>query len=278
MKKSASKIAKHHRTRYFGVSRLCIVSIDRVMNRNFMNRHVVSSRSNCAGWGALAPITPGFFVRFALSLAINLSPAISAVPALAQIRLPAPDLGTNRPQTSGLDTFEFADRNADRAIRYLVYTTPATDRRLAQVRRFVPTASFGDLSGDLVIQAGLFESEEDASDRLIALASQGIAAEILQVQVNPPRRATLPEADANDTDRAYYVVIPGDMAELSGLASSLRSLLGETNVAILEEPYGTHISIGPFEVRDDAQLVEGLLRDRDVSNARVYYDRGGSLF
>jgi hypothetical protein len=218
------------------------------------------------------------FVRFALNFAIHLGLTISAVPVLAQMSLPAPTIGTNRAQTPTLDTFEFADRNTDRAIRYLVYTTPATDRRLAQVRRFIPDASFGDLSGDLVIQAGLFESEEDASDRLITLASQGISTEILQVQVNPPRPATLPETDEIDTDRAYYVVIPGTVAELSELASSLQSLLGETNVAILDQPYGTHISIGPFEVRDDAQLVEGLLRDRDVPNARVYYDRGGSLF
>ncbi|NJN62780.1 MAG: hypothetical protein HC795_15790 [Coleofasciculaceae cyanobacterium RL_1_1] len=218
------------------------------------------------------------FVRFALNVAIHLGLTIAAVPVLAQMSLPAPAIGANRPQTLTLDTFESADRNLDRAIRYLVYTTPATDRRLAQVRRFIPDASFGDLSGDLVIQAGLFESEEDASDRLITLAAQGISAEILQVQVNPPRQATLPEADAIDSDRAYYVVIPGTVAELSELASSLQSLLGETNVAILDRPYGTHISIGPFEVRDDAQLVEGLLRDRDVPNARVYYDRGGSLF
>lgn len=243
-----------------------------------MNRHVVSRRFNHAAWGVLGRKIPGFPVRLALHLAIGISLTAIAVPAFAQIRLPAPELGTNRPQTSTLDTFEFADRNADQTIRYLVYTTPATDRRLAQVRRFVPNASFGDLKGDLVIQAGLFESEDDASDRLIALASQGIAAEILQVQVNPPQRTTLPEADEIDTDRAYYVVIPGDMAELGGLASSLQSLLGETNVSIQDRPYGTHISIGPFEVRDDAQLVESLLRDRDVSNARVYYDRGGSFF
>lgn len=225
-------------------------------------------------------------VRYALSLAIPLAIHFSlnlilttiARPVWAQIPLPAPELDTNRPPTSTVDRFDVADRTLDQTIRYLVYTTPATDRRLAQVRRFVPNASFGDLSGDLVIQVGLFESEADASNQLIRLASQGIAAEMLQVQVNPPRQATLPEVDEIDTDRAYYVVIPGDVAELNDLATSLRSLLGETTVAILDQPYGTHLSIGPFEVRDDAQLVERLLRERDVSNARVYYDRGGSLF
>jgi hypothetical protein len=243
-----------------------------------MNRQVVPHRFNCVVWRALTRRSSRFPIRCALHLTINFSVLAIAIPVWAQIRLPAPELDTHRSQPSAVNRFEVADRSFDQTIRYLVYTTPATDRRLAQVRRFVPNASFGDLSGDLVIQTGLFESEAEASDQLIALASQGIAAEILQVQVNPPRRATLPEADEIDTDRAYYVIVPGDVAELNELAESLRSLLGETTIAILDQPYGTHIAIGPFEVRDDAQLVESLLRDRDVSNARVYYDRGGSLF
>lgn len=246
-----------------------------------MTRNLVSdlcSGSKSSVWPVSVRGLSRFPVRYALPLMINLGVTAIAIPAEAQIRLPAPELNTNRPQSSTVNRFEVADQNLDRTIRYLVYTTPATDRRLAQVRRFVPNASFGDLSGDLVIQVGLFESEADASNQVITLASQGIAAEILQVQVNPPRRATLPEAEQIDADRAYYVIIPGDVAELNGLASSLRSLLGETTIAILDQPYGTHIAIGPFEVRDDAQLVESLLRDRDVSNARVYYDRGGSFF
>jgi hypothetical protein len=248
----------------------------------FMSFDILSGFAVLPVWARRSPFPFSFSLplplRSTIRLVVSASLFIIATPTLAQIPLPAPAFAPTRPQTPTGDTVEVADRNTDQTIRYLVYTTPATDRRLDQVRRFVPEASFGDLSGDLVIQAGLFSSEAAASDRLIALASQGIAAEILQVQVNPPRPATLPEADAFDGERGYYVIVPGQAGELDGLAASLRSLLGETTIAVLDEPFGTHISIGPFEVRDDAELVQNLLRDRDVSKARVYYDRNGSLF
>lgn len=236
-------------------------------------------------FGLVLPLVSAFRSSYsalpcAVGLSLTSSLLLITTPAIAQISLPPPAFAPASSPTVLGETREIAARNVARnvepSIRYLVYTTPATDRRLAQVRRFVPNASFGDLSGDLVIQVGLFESETAASERLLALASQGIASEILQVQVNPPRPATLPEADVVEDDRGYYVIVPGKAGELDGLAASLRSLLGETTIAVLDRPYGTHIAIGPFEVRDDAQLVEDLLRDRDVSNARVYYDRGGS--
>jgi len=202
---------------------------------------------------------------------------LCAAPAFAQVsgRVQLPPLQVSSPSSPSRN-FEAIDRTVE-DVRYLVYIDSSRESRLREVQSFYSSAMFGDLSGDRVIQVGLFEFEADASDRQITLIGRGFDAEVARVKVRRSERTASPEAAAPFVERAYYVVIPEeDTRELETLAASLQALLG-VPVAIRSEPLGTHAAIGPFGQRDDAEDIADLLQERDIDNARVHYERGSLL-
>jgi len=197
-------------------------------------------------------------------------------------------------------------------VRYLVYTETISPEVLAQVRTLDTDAGYGELDGTRVIQAGLFVDQRDADRRLAQLAEIGIQAEILQVQVYPSDSespetselsAEMPSEIASEMSAespsempseslsesgtvaplalqadAYYVIVPGEPSELATMMVNLSSLIEYGSIILRNHALGTHLAIGPFSQRADAQQLEDLLRDRHVYNARVYYERGSSLF
>ncbi|MGD1900847.1 MAG: hypothetical protein ACFB9N_01240 [Geitlerinemataceae cyanobacterium] len=208
-----------------------------------------------------------------LAIAVPLAAALAAMPAAAQIS------SQTRLPSVGASFQDYEDREwAVGEERYLVFVDSSRERRLREVQSFYPLATFGDLDDERVIQAGLFELEADAADRQALLRDRGFDAEVTLVRVAAPQRTTRPRAEASLAESAYYVVVPSDDAlELETLAVSLQELFG-TSVALRSAPFGAHLAIGPFGRRGAAEAVAEDLQGREFDNARVYYERGGSIF
>jgi hypothetical protein len=72
----------------------------------------------------------------------------------------------------------------------------------------------------------------------------------------------------------YYVVIPSSANNLSSFATDIRQKVGTSiNVIRRTQPIGTHIAVGPFRDRLEAEQWNGYLKDSGYGNARVYYGK-----
>lgn len=166
--------------------------------------------------------------------------------------------------------------------RYLVFVNGDSSLLLEQVQRIEADAFLRTYDGRQVIQAGIFGQEASAESRVAALESQGIGAEVVEVDDDDLRESSQPaqRTAANSESyrsNAYYVVIPGQVEELAEMRTQV-ALLGSglganaNTVQQNQEPLGPHVSVGPFVDRDAAERWNRYLRDFGM-NARVYYRR-----
>jgi len=159
------------------------------------------------------------------------------------------------------------------AERFLVYVNGDSPLLLNQVRRVEADAFFQNYDGRQVIQAGVFNQENGAEQRVAELATQGIGAEVVRVpgvvldnsnaQAIASTGSTLPSpellpaatfnpevdfgqqpnfdgaelAQANTPipDNSYYVVIPGDADDLSAIYAQVVRLGGNLRLAQVAE-------------------------------------------
>ncbi|WP_148662850.1 hypothetical protein [Scytonema hofmannii] len=75
-------------------------------------------------------------------------------------------------------------------------------------------------------------------------------------------------------DKCYYVVVPAISQDLRDLEKRIKGLVryGEY-VEARNEPRGEHVRVGPFKERSQAESLNSYLRNRALSNARVYYGK-----
>ncbi|GAX38633.1 hypothetical protein [Nodularia sp. NIES-3585] len=165
--------------------------------------------------------------------------------------------------------------------RYLVYVDSSNSQTLQQVRRIDPDAYIRQYQGRSVIQSGIFSQLINAENRVRELQSYGINnAQIVNFSdgqetgfVTPGQQQT-PTLSNRRQESSYYAVIPADVRELSAIANNIRQRSGQYGVVLVrQEPRGSHVAVGPFTDRTDAELWNRYLRELGYGNSRVYYGR-----
>ncbi|WP_414550039.1 hypothetical protein [Anabaena sp. CCY 0017] len=165
--------------------------------------------------------------------------------------------------------------------RYLVLVNSSNTQTLQQIRRIEPDAYIRQYQGRSVIQAGIFSQLFNAESRVRELQSSGINnAQIMNFSdgretgfVTPGQQSmsTLPN---RRQESSYYAVIPGDARSLPLIADNIRRTSGQYGVVLVrQEPLGSHVAVGPFPTRKDAEEWNNYLRKLGYGNSRVYYGR-----
>lgn len=161
---------------------------------------------------------------------------------------------------------------------------------LSQVRQIEPQAFVR--RGERVIQAGVFTNSYNAESRVRVLAERGIRAQVIPITgsmeaaFREPMTPFPPGTDAglenserllgnslpdNVTSRGYFVVIPGDRRNLPNLAAEIIQLgVSESAVNQREAPRGSHVAVGPFDSRKEADRWSNYFRSLGM-DARVYF-------
>ena len=150
--------------------------------------------------------------------------------------------------------------------KYRVFVNGDSSLMLQQVKRVEPQAFIQQFEGRRVIQAGVFSTEANARQQTEALAAQGIASEITTSNMG----SLLPGNSA----RGYYVVVPGDRADLPDLRDrAIRLGVQQTSIQLRERPLGPHLAVGPFAQRQQAEAMGRYLKDRGQLDTRIFFDR-----
>ncbi|MEA5514574.1 hypothetical protein [Nodularia sp. UHCC 0506] len=165
--------------------------------------------------------------------------------------------------------------------RYLVLVNSSNTQTLSQVRRIEPTAYIRQYQGRSVIQAGIFSQLFNAENRVRQLQLSGINnAQIMNFSDGQATGFVTPGQQSRSTmpnrrqESGYYAVIPGDARNLPSIADNIRRTSGQYNVvSIRQEPLGSHVAVGPFPNRKDAELWNQYLQELGYGNARVYFGR-----
>jgi hypothetical protein len=179
--------------------------------------------------------------------------------------------------------------------RYFVYVNSGNSQTLQRVRTIERSAYIRRYNGQTIIQAGVFTKPSSAQQRVRELARKGInGARIVNfsnAQVVPNSDLTYyptqpdyypSESDFNTVNsnvqkqrsNFYYAIIPGSYNNLRYISEQIRQKTGRnTIVYIRNQPRGTHIAVGPFAERSDAEQWNNYLRELGYSNSRVYYGK-----
>lgn len=161
--------------------------------------------------------------------------------------------------------------------RYLVYVENYNYQTLSQVRQFEPSAYIRSFQGRSVIQSGVFNRLSGAQERVRQLQSYGIRAQIASFG-NGQQIPTSPGRDDRDYYRGqssrYYVVIPAKSEELPAIAQSIRQKTRLYGFILQRQsPRGSHVAVGPFGRRTEAEEWNNRLRNLGFGDARVYYGK-----
>lgn len=164
---------------------------------------------------------------------------------------------------------------------------------LSRVQQIEPEAFVRQ--GEGVIQAGVFSDQSNAQSRVRILAAQGIRSRITNIafgsnsdRVNSRRpssdrfseaeplgsallRRADREAQQGFATRSYFVVIPGEPSDLRNIAAQVMRLgVGRGVVKQREGPRGSHVAVGPFDERGEAERWSSYFRSVGM-DARVYF-------
>ncbi len=169
--------------------------------------------------------------------------------------------------------------------RYIVYVENNNYQTLQQVRLIEPTAYIRNFQGRSVIQAGVFSKPDNAQRRINQLAASGIYGGQITTSSgqqigsfpqggNFPRTAAIGRNLPQSGSRSYYVVIPTSSEQASAIAQRIQSQTGFfQGVEPRRDRRGSHVSVGPFVKRSDAQKWKKYLQGMGFDNSRLYYGR-----
>jgi hypothetical protein len=150
---------------------------------------------------------------------------------------------------------------------YLVYVNGASLVTLQQVQQLEPKAFVRQYNGNSVIQAGVFSKGSNAQELAKKLQSQGIDVRLVSL-------ATGEETDFG-ASKSYFVVIPASRQDLPLVAGKVRQMRIDmpVNISQKDQPRGSHVKVGPFPERSQAERLNRYIVDSGLRNARVYYGR-----
>ena len=148
---------------------------------------------------------------------------------------------------------------------YLVYIDQVNLLRLQQVQQLEPTAYVRQYQGRSVIQAGVFSQNFNAQNLANKLEAQGIDARIVSL-------TTGKDIDFVSNNKFYFVVILAKPEKLAAVENQVKQLkMGmPINVSQKAQPR-SHIRVGPFLNRKQAENWKRYLKASGVRKARVYY-------
>ncbi|MBD2306049.1 hypothetical protein H6G17_11045 [Chroococcidiopsis sp. FACHB-1243] len=150
-----------------------------------------------------------------------------------------------------------------RTTNYLVYVNNPNALMLQRIKQFEPSAFVRQYQQRNVIQAGIFQQTANAQKLAIALESQGIDARIVNLATGE---------DTDFTGKFYFVVIPAKQDKLGAIEQRIQQLRMGMPVRISQrqEPR-THVRVGPFLAKEQAENWRRYLRASGLRRARVYY-------
>lgn len=150
-----------------------------------------------------------------------------------------------------------------RTTSYLVYVNNPNALTLKQIKQFEPSAFVRSYRQKNVIQAGIFQQPANAQKLAVALESQGIDARIVNLTTGE---------DTDFTSKFYFVVIPAKQNKLGAIEQRIQQLrMGmPVRVSQRQEPR-THVRVGPFLAKEQAENWRRYLRASGLRKARVYY-------
>jgi len=165
--------------------------------------------------------------------------------------------------------------------RYLVYVDSSDSQVLQRVRLIEPDAYIRQYQGRYIIQSGIFGQMINATNRVRELQSYGISnARIVNFTDNreistgfvTPRQEPLTGFPPKRQESGYYAIIPVKSQDLRLIANNIRVGIGYNNLVLeRQKPRGTHVAVGPFTSRSEAEQWNKYLRELGYGNARVYY-------
>jgi len=172
--------------------------------------------------------------------------------------------------------------------RYFVYVDSNNSQILQRVRQVEPNAYIRNYNGRNVIQSGVFNGQYNAQQRVKELEFNGISgarivnSENMELTSNystqPAVSYTNPVYNNPNYQQerrdSYYVVIPSNSNRLRSLGTEIRRKVSiNINVFRRTQPLGTHIAVGPFSDRLEAEQWNSYLKNSGYGNARVYYGK-----
>ncbi len=177
--------------------------------------------------------------------------------------------------------------------RYLVIIDNNSSELLEQVRFIEPGAFRNRYQGRSVIQAGLFETFNNAEQRMKELQSNGISSRIYSQTTGREiansngdyylsNSGSLVNSNTRNNNRRqktkyYYVAIPGKAKKIVEIENKIRQSAGADllydKVTRRNSRLGSHIAVGPFAKRSEAEQWNSYLRSLGLNNARVYYGK-----
>ncbi|HEY9617786.1 MAG TPA: hypothetical protein V6C64_13145 [Microcoleaceae cyanobacterium] len=203
----------------------------------------------------------------------------TAFPPTDPTALP-PDATTAPPPDTNLPPQSFNPSVTAPPAQYQVVINGDSPYLLEQVRLVEPNASIQQYKGKPIIQAGLFDSEATAQQRVTALTMQGIGATIVppagMTAATPSMSAVLnvpPGYQEVANTMPYLVIVPTQATEFATLTDQMvRMGVRADAIQAKTAPLGPHLAIGPFAQQSEANYVSDYLR-RGGMDARVYYER-----
>lgn len=160
--------------------------------------------------------------------------------------------------------------------RYLVVVDGNNYETLERIRLIEPTAYIRNFQGRAVIQAGIFSKASNAQQRVQELTNYGIyQAQVIsfvdgqETPYNPNTNNPRSQKSHN-----YYVAIPASSTDIPAIADRIRSNIGQkVSVSAKNQPHGSHLAVGPFAKRSQAEEWNRYLHKLGFGNSRVYYQR-----
>ncbi len=150
---------------------------------------------------------------------------------------------------------------------YSVYINENSSLLLQKVQQLQPTAFVRQYNGRAVIQAGVFNQNFNAQKLANELESKGIDTRII-------RLTTGKDTDFVSNYKFYFVVIPAKQEKLAAIEEQVKQLkMGmQVNISQKEQPR-THVRVGPFLEKQQAENWKRYLKASGLRKARVYYGR-----
>lgn len=161
---------------------------------------------------------------------------------------------------------------------------------LQQVKRVEPGAYIRNIGGRSVIQAGVFNRQQNAVLRIQQLLATGINFNNVKLinPINGQEIAITPAGNdgiggnlgsntGDNNSNYYYVAIPTRPEDFAQIEQAVWRSLGQyvnyIGVRRRNQPLGAHVAVGPFSERGQAEQWNAVLKNAGIANARVYYGR-----
>ena len=154
---------------------------------------------------------------------------------------------------------------SSRSQSYLVYVNQNSSVRLQQVQQLEPTAFMRQYQGRSIIQAGVFSQTFNAQTLAMKLVSHGIDVRIVNL-------ATGEDRDFVSNYKFYFVVIPAKQDKLANIQQQVEQLkMGMAVKVSQKQQPRSHVRLGPFINKAQAENWKRYLKASGLRKARVYY-------